>query len=1232
MTTESRNIWFNSALLVVVLLSTWLTQWTVQDADKRLRQLHLNQARMVAEAISPDRIESLTGTEADLLNPNYLLLKKNLAAVQTIYSKCRFLYLMGQRPDGQVFFFADNEPAGSEDESPPGQLFEEATPELLSAFESKTELSEGPVKDSWGTWISSVVPITHPRTGQMVAMLGLDVDASGHFWRMARAGLVPILLTALMLIILLAGKKIMTQRSDQAPQASFKIKHLEAVLSAAIGLTLTLIATWGTHYLESRTLLSSLTRQANTETEHCQTSIDEIWRIELEGLASFHEGSQHVDPTEFNRYTEHLLENPAIQMLGWVAAVPDIERTRFEDEIQQKENPEFQIWPDYRAGNPELAVEQTTCYPLTLLEPMGGNESKLGFDFGTAPELHSVLESAAQSGMTSGIYTMNPVHGLGLESTIFLVRPVYDYSSPDKLRGFSLAVINPYLLLAKSSYSGHVSLYTTTSDFTLSQLQSGQEAIILATSRPGGIVDPFANSFSVTRPLFAFGKTFAVTLQPSEVFKADQVIKVHWISALAGILLTLAISMIIGMVSRDQKELEKLVQDRTTTLCRSEDRFRGLAESMADWIWEVDAQGKYTYCSEKVESALGYSPGEMLGKTPFDFMESEEAELVGEQFLQIVQKRDPIRNLENWNLTKDGKLVCMQTKGMPIFNNDQEFCGYRGVDTDITERKFAEESLLEMNRELEQSSIRASEMAVQAEMASAAKSEFLANMSHEIRTPMNGVIGMTELLLDSDLDQEQRRFADTVRTSGESLLGLINDILDFSKIEAGKLEMEVLDFDLHTMLSEMADMMAFKIFQKDLEFICSVSPETPVHLQGDPGRLRQILINLLSNAIKFTHQGEIEVRASLAAQTHEDALVRFSVRDTGIGIPQAKTRNLFQQFTQVDSSTTREYGGTGLGLAISKQLAEAMGGEIGVSSQEGQGTEFWFTARLPKQMQSSEITPPPEKIHEARILVVENNQPSRIVLTEQLTTWGAQPAEAPDWQTALAKMLEASAKGRSFQAVLIDFRGTGLAETDLDDSLKSHPSLQGIPFVFMTSPTSNTTCANLLTKPIHRTQLSEVLETILTGVQSSAKKSAPPPTTSLEFEGQEVRILLVEDNLINQKVALGILKKLGLSADVSVNGQEAVEALSRVTYDIVLMDCQMPVMDGYEATGQIRDTKTSVLDHTVPIIAMTANAMQGDREKCLLAGMDDYLAKPITPKTLAPILEKWLPVNSTCST
>lgn len=676
---------------------------------------------------------------------------------------------------------------------------------------------------------------------------------------------------------------------------------------------------------------------------------------------------------------------------------------------------------------------------------------------------------------------------------------------------------------------------------------------------------------------------------------------------------------------------------------RAAEEQRILLDNIQTLVWYLTDDHTYGAVNKARAAFHGLKTEDVAFKDLYEVLPADVAEVSRKTNIEVFATGKPVRS-EQWIPHLSGERRLVSILKTPKLRDDGTVEYVVCSAEDITDQRQAEAELLNVNRELEKAIARANELALEAWRANSAKSEFLANMSHEIRTPMNGVIGMTSLLLDTDLTEEQRRFVEIVKSSGESLLTLINDILDFSKIEAGRLELETLNFDLQTLLEDFAETMALKAQDKGLELSCAADPDVPTLLLGDPGRLRQVLTNLAANALKFTSRGEVAIKVSRAESDKQNldesardtCLLRFCVRDTGIGIPEDKFPMLFQQFTQVDASTTRQYGGTGLGLAISRQLAEMMGGEIGVKSVVGQGSQFFFTARFGLQAEGvARNLHSQNDLAGVRVLIVDDNATNREILLTRLGFWGMRPEAVPNGPLGLQALYRALEEGEPFPVALVDMQMPGMDGEAFGRAATADAKLARTRLILLTSlgarcdenQLRKSGFCGYATKPVRHEELKAVLSQVLEGSEAFV----PPPMvarrtpedTIPDLSDRKTRILLAEDNITNQQVALGILKKFGLRADTVANGREAVNALKTIPYDLVLMDVQMPEMDGIEATREIRSHVGGYGE--IPIIAMTAHAMRGDRDKCLDAGMSDYVSKPILPCALGAVLDKWLP-------
>ncbi len=657
----------------------------------------------------------------------------------------------------------------------------------------------------------------------------------------------------------------------------------------------------------------------------------------------------------------------------------------------------------------------------------------------------------------------------------------------------------------------------------------------------------------------------------------------------------------------------------------SEEKYRNILASIEDGYFETDLRGKITFCNDAQAKILGYAKEELVGMSNRDVMDAKNANKVYRAYNKIFKTGKSNRSLQCEIIRKDGVKRVTESSVSLIKDDKDQPVGFRGLARDITERKQAERELMRAK--------------AQAEEATLAKSDFLANMSHEIRTPLNGIIGMYNLLLTTTLASEQADFVETGKRSAESLLAVINDILDFSKIEAGQLDIEIIDFDLRKAVQEIMALPAMQAHAKGLELIYRIEPDVPSFLMGDPGRLRQIIMNLCTNAIKFTKKGEVVISVTKLEEDDGQVKLRFAVRDSGIGISKPDQARLFQSFQQVDASTTRKYGGTGLGLAISKKLTEMMGGEMGVDSELHQGATFWFTALFKKQSDAQERAfLVPQSLQSKRILIVDDNLTNLDILAGYLKFWNCDCDRATGGAMALTLLKAVAKTGAPYDLVISDMVMPEMDGAELGRRIKADAELKGTILIMLTSQGLRGDAAEMkrigfaayLTKPVRRSQLFDCLISVINpgqrglpaGKLVQAEESCTPrPETPVS---RVIHILLAEDNLINQKLALHLLDKFGFKAEAVINGRQAVEALEKKSYDLVLMDIQMPEMDGFEATAAIRDPNSAVLNHAIPVIALTAHAMKGDREKCLGAGMNDYVAKPIQPEVLRKAIEQAL--------
>ncbi len=678
----------------------------------------------------------------------------------------------------------------------------------------------------------------------------------------------------------------------------------------------------------------------------------------------------------------------------------------------------------------------------------------------------------------------------------------------------------------------------------------------------------------------------------------------------------------------DRKMAEEKLRHEVKRRRRTEDALRrerdlliAVMDNVPDLIFAKDKQERFITVNRTLLKAMGSKKlDEVVGKTDLDFFPKNQAQQYIDDDQAVMKSGKPLVNREEMAPDPDGNTRWALTTKVPLRDREGRVEGIVGISRDITDRKKAEEELRKAKEE--------------AEDANRAKSAFLANMSHEIRTPMNAVIGMTELLLDMDLTHSQREYIAMVHDSGEALLALINDILDFSKIEAGKLEFERNEFPLRDSLASMMKTLALRAHKKHLELAFHIDPDVPDTLVGDVNRLRQVIVNLVGNGIKFTESGEVILAVSCKSVANDTASLQFSVRDTGIGISDVQQKRIFDAFEQADTSTTRRFGGTGLGLAISMRLVEMMQGQISVESKVDQGSTFHFSAQFGIGTDSAILRAVPSDVANLPVLVVDDNKTNRIILRDMLSNLNMHPTLASSATEAITSLRESEVSGNPFGLIITDMHMPQMDGLELVKHLRQDEAFQETRVILLTSGMrdgdlehARSVGVNLhLMKPISQSELFDAIIRVL-GQKEKTPVAGHRSVDELLSTQRALRVLLAEDSLVNQKLAIGLLSKVGHDVTVATNGKEAVELATKSRFDVVLMDLQMPEIDGLEATRRIRRAPDTNIAET-PIIAMTAHAMTGDRELCLEAGMDDYIPKPIRSQVLYEKLAKIEPTTS----
>ncbi|MGE4564740.1 MAG: response regulator, partial [Victivallaceae bacterium] len=945
-------------------------------------------------------------------------------------------------------------------------------------------------------------------------------------------------------------------------------------------------------------------------------SSTKLLQTKLDALAKFVSTSETLSEEKFQYYCQAFSDNLLVWAWNWIPEVAEADRSRFVAAARAGGMTGYGIWERDTTGGRRSSPKRAVYYPILYAAPAETGGESAGFDMASEIRRKTAVEAAIA---TSLAIASDPIPLLFDNSGVIGFLVIHSMIRPNSKipAGVVTAAIRGDSLYRSYSNSRDI-LHTNI--FLYNSTGRPQRLAVNGKAGRRHLLDEEA---PFVRPVLAFGKVFILNVKPGLGYKHScSTLTSLGVVALAGLAFTIAVAMVVALICRRRTELQRLVKERTLKLNESERRFAMLAKDSRTVLWEIDKLGFFTYIDPVCQDIYGYAPEELLNrKRFFDLHPVEGRDRFIEETRKMIAVRQHFIDFIHPIATRDGAILIVSGNGVPILDEDGTLIGYHGFDKDVTERE-------RINQEL-----RDSKQA--AEAASQAKTEFLAHMSHEIRTPLNGVIGMTDLLRESGLDADQRHFVEIIGSNGKLLLSVVNDILDFSQIEEGKVKLDPVDFNLDDFLSELSGSLAYQARQKNLELILAIALDVPSIINGDSLRLRQVIINLANNAIKFTEKGEVRISVAVECETEKEVLLRFRVNDTGIGIGPKQMPYLFDPFFQGDSSVKRKYGGTGLGLPISKRLVECMGGTMKFTSRQGVGSEFTFTVPFQTRACINTASALYDPWHDAKVLVLGDHSAWRDILSGYLSALSLRPITAGDSAAAVELLRQAAADRDPFRLVLVD---CGMSPSEIEFLIRTveaepeaaRPQLLALLPIGRRLEEIGGKWAGIINKPFSRKDLISRIGNLSQAVPNPVP--APPPVAVKPTPGQlplpgtdgSADILLVEDNRTNQMVAQLMLKKLGLRIEIAGNGHDALRLLAEKTYKAVLMDVQMPGMDGLEATRRIRADESPVLNRRIPVIAMTAHALSEYQEMCTEAGMDDYITKPFTVKQFHNVLSRWI--------